>query len=167
MGIRLARRYRSISVIGVDSRTVRAYIKSAYKVEDLLHRYHGISIGVGETFRCCYHDDRRKSAKLYADNSFWCYACCRQFDPYTIMIMAGVKPKDLEKLVPVGYVPTEIKGRSSVSKLASAVTVIGTQFKNDKDLYRLLESWIKVANELSEKRQDSVQVGPAVGQRKH
>lgn len=148
----------------MDQRTVRSYINSAYRVEDLLYKYYGMSVGVGYTFQCPYHHDRRKSAKLYADNAFFCYACCKQFDPYTILCMSGVK--DLEKQVPAGYLPTEIKGRSGVSKLASVVTRIGAQFKLDRDLYKLTEEWIKIAYELQSKRQD-VHVGPAVSQGKY
>lgn len=50
-------------------------IKNAVSMEDVCHRY-GIDINRGGFIKCCFHDDRKPSVKVYPRNrGFCCFSC--------------------------------------------------------------------------------------------
>lgn len=125
----------------IDRKRVREYINGKYSVQQLLASRCKVRVSVGQTFRCPFHDDNRKSAKLYPDNAFFCFAEGRQYKAHEIMLMTGTKIEELAKEVPDSYVQVEEKPKDIVSLYGEAVSRIRKQYIKTGDLRGLIEDW--------------------------
>lgn len=124
---------------------VADFINETYRVEDLLKDLYGVRVRPGDTFRCVFHADNRKSAKLYADNAFWCFACSKQFTPYRIMTSAGYTYEGLRKLMPPGFEPKEVKKKTFDEEFYKAIVAgLSKTFKETSNVLLLVDNWLSV-----------------------
>lgn len=118
------------------------YINSKYSVQDLLYKLYNIRVSAGYTFLCPFHDDSAKSAKLFDDNHFYCFAESRQYSAYDILKANGVSFSQLKNKVPDDYV-VEDKGARNSEILLAYARGFREQFKESGDLEELIMLWHK------------------------
>lgn len=124
---------------------VAAFINETYSAQDLLYKMFKIRVTPGQTFRCPFHTDNRKSAKLYADNAFWCFACSKQFTPYRIMTSAGYTYEGLRKLMPPGFEPKEVKKKTFDEEFYKAIVAgLSKTFRETSNVLLLVDNWLSV-----------------------
>lgn len=133
----------------VDRRTA-VYINQAYSVEELLWYYFKVRPNVNGTFKCPFHDDNRKSAQLFDDNRFFCYAeCNQQFTPTKIMLRMGVTVESLAALVPADFVETaDSRKVFDVHMFRNLSFGIGKMFKQNHSLQAVMDNWVSVLSNL-------------------
>lgn len=118
------------------------FAKKKYKVQELLLQFHGIRVSPGYTFRCPYHEDRLKSAKLFEDNHFYCFAEFRQYSAYDVLKANGISLTDIEKTIPDGY--EDVQEVFVEDKLYGALAVsFAEDFKKNRDIIKLIGNWHK------------------------
>jgi len=59
-------------------------INAAYDMEALLHHLK-MYIKTSGSCQCPFHGDQKCSAKLYPDNSIFCWTCNRRYAPYDVL----------------------------------------------------------------------------------
>lgn len=137
--------------MAIDRRTA-VYINQRFRVEDLLWEYFRIRPSVSGTFRCPFHDDNRRSAQLFSDNHFFCYAVCgQQFTPTKILMRVGVRPEQLVAMVPPDFVETGRVGFSfdfpAYKKIADSLAKV---FRETRRLELMVDNWMSVFKNLEE-----------------
>jgi hypothetical protein len=119
---------------------VYQYINKNFKTQQLLVKFHGIHVAIDRTFRCPYHDDNRKSAKLFKD-AFHCWGCGRQYKPYHILKNNGYSFSDMVKMVPEDfeYLKEDIQINDAMYK--AYVFSFREEFKRTGDIRKLIKNW--------------------------
>lgn len=121
---------------------VVSYINQIYRVEDLLLEIYGVRVHLGAKFLCPFHNDNRRSAKLFEDNSFFCFAEGKQYSPYWILIKAGKKHSELARLVPQEFVNEHEKRKYFDVEFYREMTIRLTEYyKKSNDLFGLIDNW--------------------------
>lgn len=124
---------------------IRHYVNEHVPVQALLRQLFNLDIDVGQTFRCPLHDDNRKSAKLYADNAFFCYACNVQFTPYRILRDKGYDLDQIAQQIPPDFMPdlsSEIERKEELERLKVVASGLRAQYVQDDDLVKLIWAWV-------------------------
>jgi hypothetical protein len=118
------------------------FANKKYRVQELLLQFHGIRVSPGYTFRCPYHDDGRKSAKLFEDNHFYCFAEAKQYSAYDVLKSNGISLVDIEKTIPEDY--EDVPEVFIEDKLYGALAVsFSEDFKKNGDIMKLIFNWHK------------------------
>jgi hypothetical protein len=139
----------------LDRRTA-VYINQRFRVEDLLWEYFRIRPGVNGTFRCPFHDDNKRSAQLFSDNRFFCYAVCgQQFTPTKILLRVGVKVDSLIRMVPSNFVETDKVGYvfnfPMYKKISESLAKV---FKTTNRIELVMDNWLNVLKNMEEEQDD-------------
>lgn len=128
-----------------EKKRVEAYINQSYAVEDLLRDLYGLRIEPGEKFLCPFHNDNRKSAKIFEDNAFYCFAEGRQYTPYWILINAGKTYEQLARLVPRDFHEYMIRQKYFDETFYKTIVLrLSNTFKRKNDLLSVIENWESV-----------------------
>lgn len=129
----------------MDLSKVALFINETYTVQELLWDHFKMRVSPGQTFCCPFHADNRKSAKLYEDNAFWCFACAKQFTPYRILTSLGFSYDELRKQLPKGYVPKVVKKKAFDEEFYKAVVEnLSKVFKRSSNVLLLMQNWTNV-----------------------
>lgn len=54
---------------------------------------------VPQTLRCPFHEDSRKSAKLFEDGHLYCWTCQRQYGAYDALIALGTTENQIRRML--------------------------------------------------------------------
>lgn len=135
----------------LDRRTA-VYLNQRFRVEDLLWEYFRIRPGVNGTFRCPFHDDNKRSAQLFADNRFFCYAVCgQQFTPTKILLRVGVRVDQLMRMVPPGFVETDNVSFAFDFPLYKRMSEnLARVFKETNRIDLVVDNWLNILKNLEE-----------------
>jgi hypothetical protein len=127
--------------MGVKWKRIVQYVNKNYSVKDLLKKFYGLDVSVGYTFKCPFHNDKIKSAKLFPDNRFYCFAEGKQYSPYLIMRNAGFSFSDLSKEVPEDfeYDKEDIAIDDNFYKMIAFS--FRDEFKKTGDIKKLIVNW--------------------------
>jgi hypothetical protein len=122
-----------------------------------LWEYFRIRPSMNGTFRCPFHDDNKRSAQLFSDNQFFCYAvCAQQFTPTKILLRVGVRPEQLIAMVPPGFVESDRVGFSfdfpMYKKISDGLAKV---FIDTHSLELVMENWMSVFKNLEVVSDDS------------
>lgn len=71
-------------------------MNSQVSMQALLKKHFGVDVAPGAGCRCPFHDDSRRSAKLFADNVLYCWAESRQYRPFDVLLLLGSTLQQLE-----------------------------------------------------------------------
>lgn len=85
----------------MEKRNLRRVINAHLSMVDLLRKHFHIHARVGGTLLCPFHDDSRKSAKLYPDNAVYCFTEAKMYRPYDLLKFVGLKDSQIEALAPI------------------------------------------------------------------
>lgn len=126
----------------MDKRVERVvqFINKNVSLQELLMKYYKVSATPGRTFRCPFHSDDRKSAKLFNDNHFICFAEGRQYSSYSVLKKNGYTFLDLEKLVPQDF-ECSSSGFVDDGFYRFMSQNLGTEFKKTGDMQKLVSNW--------------------------
>jgi len=124
---------------------IRYFVNEKMQVQTLLRQMFQIDIDSGLTFRCPFHDDNRKSAKLFDDNAFWCFACQVQYTPYRMLRQAGYDLDQIAAHIPPDFRPdlsSEIERKERLERLKLVAFNLRAQHIKHGDLKKLNEAWV-------------------------
>jgi len=124
---------------------IRAYVNENIRVQALLSQLFDLDVAEGQTFRCPMHIDERKSAKLYEDNAFWCFACQVQFTPYRVLRDQGYDLDQIAQHIPPEFMPdlsSEIERKEQLDALKLTAQQMRSDFMRHGDLSVINLAWI-------------------------
>ena len=136
-----------------EYKRVEAYINQAYDVEYLLRDMFGIRVNSGEKFLCPFHNDNRKSARIYDDNAFYCFAENRQYTPYWILINSGKTYHELARLVPRDFHDYLIRQKYFDETFYKTLVLrLSDTYKRRNDIASVIDNWNSVLKNREEKK---------------
>lgn len=117
------------------------WVNKTYNLSELLYKYHNIRVSPGNTFKCPYHSDGRRSAKLFEDNHFMCFAEHRQYTSYNVLRKNGISYQELSNMVPTNYEAIKKTTTSKIPILFTMSQQLNGEFKKGVSLRDLLGKW--------------------------
>lgn len=124
-----------------DEWRVAQYINQAFSPKTLLAKIYGLNVEVGRAFCCPFHNDQRKSAKLFGD-AVHCFKERRQYRAYDILMLNGFSFDELSKEVPKDFKFTApIKRNLKDTWYKKTQEVARQWFINEHDFDKLTDSW--------------------------